>query len=136
VPELGATVKAVQGVVPSLTLIFDDGRVETRIIERDLSGPAPGGGPYRFVLVHAVPSLAVLLEVVREPGQGLIIGGLALLTLGSFVSLYLSHRRIWFILMPLPGAKTRVVFGGAANRNREGFAGEFNAIKDTLDELS
>ncbi|MFH1314486.1 MAG: cytochrome c biogenesis protein ResB [Candidatus Eisenbacteria bacterium] len=134
--ELGATVKAVHGVVPSLTLIFDDGRVETHIIERDPSAAGAGESPYSFVLVHAVPSLAVLLEVVREPGQSLIIGGLALLTLGSFVSLYLSHRRIWFILMPLPGQKTRVVFGGRANRNGEGFTREFESIKDTLDELS
>jgi cytochrome c biogenesis protein len=136
VEELGATVKAAHGVVPSLTLIFDDGRVETHIIERDPSAAGVGDGPYRFVLSYAVPSLAVLLEVVREPGQGLIIGGLALLTLGSFVSLYLSHRRIWFILVPLPGEKTRVVFGGRANRNREGFTKEFESIKDTLDELS
>ena len=59
-----------------------------------------------------------------------------LLTLGTFVSLYLSHRRIWFILMPLPGEKTRVVFGGRSNRNREGLEKEFESIKDTLDELS
>jgi cytochrome c biogenesis protein ResB len=136
VEELGATVKAVHGVVPVLTLNFDDGRVETHIVERDPSGAGKDDSPYRFVLLHAVPSLAVLLEIVREPGQGLIIAGLSLLTLGTCVSLYLSHRRIWFILMPLPGEKTRVIFGGRANRNGEGFAREFESIKDTLDELS
>jgi cytochrome c biogenesis protein ResB len=136
VEELGATVRAVRGVVPSLTLIFDDGRVETQIIERDLSGSGPGRGPLRFVMIHPVASLAVLLEVVREPGQGLVIGGLALLTLGGFVSLYLSHRQIWFILVELPGERTRVVFGGRASRNPEGFAGEFESIRSTLDELS
>jgi cytochrome c biogenesis protein len=136
VEELGATVKAVNGVVPGLTLFFDDGRVETDIIERDLSGAGVGDNPYRFVLVHSVPSLAVTLEVVREPGQSLIIGGLVLLTLGTFASLYLSHRRIWFILVPLPGDRTKVVFGGRASRNAEGFTGEFESIKDTLSELS
>ena len=136
VEELGATIRAVRGVVPSLTLIFDDGRVETQIIERDLSGSGAGRGPLRFVMIHPVASLAVLLEVVREPGQGLVIGGLALLTLGGFVSLYLSHRQIWFILVELPGERTRVVFGGRASRNPEGFAGEFESIRSTLDELS
>jgi cytochrome c biogenesis protein len=136
VEELGATVRAARGVVPSLTLIFDDGRVETHIIERDLSAAGVGESPLRFVMIHPVASLAVVLEVVREPGQGLVIGGFVLLTVGAFVSLYLSHRQIWFILVALPGDKTRVVFGGRASRNPEGFTGEFESIKDTLSELT
>jgi cytochrome c biogenesis protein ResB len=136
VEELGATVRATHGVVPSLTLIYDDGRVASRILERDLAGTSAVDGENRFVLIHSVPSLMVTLEVVDEPGQGFIIGGLALLTLGTFVSLYLSHRRIWFIVGEFPGEKARVVFGGRANRMREGFTKEFESIKDTLNELS
>lgn len=136
VEEVGATIKATHGVVPSLTLVSDDGAVETSIIKHDLSEAGEENGRYCFVLVHSVPSVVVTLEVVREPGQGFIIGGLVLLTLGTFVSLYLSHRRIWFIVSPLPGAKARVVFGGRTSRNREGFAKEFEAIRETLDELS
>jgi cytochrome c biogenesis protein len=134
--ELGATVKAGHGIVPSLTLISDDGGVETYILEPSLSRPGTGDRDYHFVLIHSIPSLIVTLEIVKEPGQGFIIGGLVLLTIGTFVSLYLSHRRIWFIVSALPGEKARVVFGGRTSRNRESFAREFVSIKDTLDELS
>jgi cytochrome c biogenesis protein len=132
---LGATVQASIGIVPSVRLITDDGGVETYIIRRDLSETVAGESEYRFVLMRTVPSVVVTLEVVREPGQGFIVAGLGLLTLGSFVSLYLSHRRIWFIVSPLPEDRTRLVFGGSANRNRDGFAAEFRQIKDTLGEL-
>jgi cytochrome c biogenesis protein len=133
---LGATVQAGIGIVPTVRLITDDGRVETYLIRKNLSETVAGESEYRFVLMQAVPSVVVTLEVVREPGQGFIIAGLGLLTLGSFVSLYLSHRRIWFIVSPLPGDRTRVVLAGRANRNREGFAKEFEQIRITLGELS
>jgi cytochrome c biogenesis protein len=136
VEELAATVQASIGVVPSLRLITDDGKVETYIIEDERTQFDHGGQQYRFTLVHMVPSLLVTLEVVREPGQGFIIAGFVLLTLGTFMSLYLSHRRIWFIVETLPGDKSKVTFGGRANRNRDGFSREFGAIRDTLDELS
>lgn len=135
VEQLAATVQASIGVMPSLRLITDDGRVETYMIE-DRPGRATGNQRYRFVLVHAVPSVLVVLEVVREPGQAFIMVGFALLTVGTFVSLYLSHRRIWFIVTKAPEGKASVTFGGAANRNRDGFSQEFEKIRSAVDELS
>jgi cytochrome c biogenesis protein len=133
---LGATIQASTGIVPSVRLITDQGMVETYIIRKSLSDEVIGEGAYRFVLVHAVPSVVVTLEVVKEPGQGFIIAGLVLLTLGCFGALYMSHRRLWFTARPEPGGKTRVLFGGRANRNREAFAEEFEQIRRTLEELS
>jgi cytochrome c biogenesis protein len=136
VEPLEGTVQASTGVVPSLRLITDDGRVETYIIESEPSGSGQATGRYRFVLIHAVPSVVVTLEVVKEPGQGFIMAGLVLLTAGTFTSLYLSHRRIWFIVSMLPERKAKVVSGGTANRNREAFSREYDDIRSTLDELS
>jgi cytochrome c biogenesis protein len=136
VEPLEGAVQASLGVVPSLRLITDDGRVETYIIESEPSGSGQLTGRYRFVLVHAVPSVVVTLEVVKEPGQSFIMAGLVLLTAGTFISLYLSHRRIWFIVSMLPERKAKVVSGGMANRNRDAFSREYDDIRSTLGELS
>jgi cytochrome c biogenesis protein ResB len=134
VEELSGTVKAELGFAPVVRLTHDDGRVETHIIKRSPSELEPGS--YGFVLVQAIPSLWVRLEVVREPGQVFVMTGLALLTAGTFIGLYLSHRRLWFIVSPLPGGRARVVMGGRANRNRAGFASEFGQVRSALYELS
>ena len=134
VEELGFTVEADIGVVPSLRIAGDDGRRETHPVKQDVS--EVGRGSYSFVLIHAVPSLVVTLEVVGEPGQWLIISGLALLTIGTFVSLYLSHRRIWFIVTALSPSQSKIVMGGQTNRNIEAFAREFDLIGGQLRELS
>jgi cytochrome c biogenesis protein len=136
VDPLEATVQASMGVVPSLRLITDDGKVETYIIEVEPSRTGSSRQRYDFMLVHAVPSVLVTLEIVDEPGQGFIMAGLILLTIGTSISLYLSHRRIWFIVAGLPGHRAKVVFGGTANRNRDGFSKEFGEIRSGLDELS
>ena len=36
--------------------------------------------------------------------------GFALLTVGTFISLYLSHRRLWFKVSEEGGDRARVVF--------------------------
>jgi cytochrome c biogenesis protein len=133
---LGATVQASIGILPSVRLITDEGAVETYVIRKGLRDQVVGERAYRFVLVHTVPSVVVTLEVVKEPGQGFIIAGLLLLTVGSFVALYLSHRRLWFIVDRLPGDKARITFGGRANRNREGFSRDFEQMRCMLEELA
>jgi cytochrome c biogenesis protein ResB len=133
VDELGASVEADDGSVPRLRLRSGSG-IETYLIRQHRLRKTDDR--YQFVMIHAIPTLVVTLEVVREPGQWLIIAGLALLTLGTCVTLYLSHRRIWFIVNPLAEGRADVVFGGGASRNREGFAREFESIRSTLDELA
>jgi cytochrome c biogenesis protein ResB len=138
VEELRGQVRASAGVVPQVTILFDDGTTETHRVEEDLSqAPGPSGrAKYRFVMMYPVPSVVVTLEVVKEPGQWLILAGFALLTIGAFGSLYLSHRVVWFAIRPHSGGKSQVVFGGRAARNREGFAREFEAMRRTLEELA
>jgi cytochrome c biogenesis protein len=135
VEELHGSLEAALGMMPGVRLFLDDGRIETYMLEREVRPPAEASGKYQFVLMYAIPSTLVTLEVVREPFQGLVIAGLGLLTAGTFVSLYLSHRRIWFIVSGVAGGKSRIVFGGSASRNPEGFSGEFEAVRRTLNEL-
>jgi cytochrome c biogenesis protein len=136
VEELGGALQATLGVLPGVRFFPDSGGVRTFMLQRDVLPADEVEGVYQFVVMYGIPAVVVTLEVVREPLQGLIIAGLVLLTAGTFVSLYLSHRRLWFIVTGLPDGKSRIVFGGNASRNPDGFAGEFEAVRRTLDELA
>jgi cytochrome c biogenesis protein len=136
IEELGGSIEATLGVFPGVRFFPDSGGVRSYMMQRDVLPPEEVEGQYQFVVMYGVPAVLVTLEVVREPFQGFIIAGLTLLTLGTFISLYLSHRRIWFIVTALPQGKTRIVFGGGASRNPDGFATEFEAVRRTIDELA
>jgi len=134
VEELAASVQGVNGVVPQVRVTFDDGGVESQALRQ--GSQVRASGAYAFVLMHAVPSVVVTLEVIEEPGQALVLIGLMLLTLGGFVSLYLSHRTVWLVVRPHAGGKAEVSFGARASRNPEGMVREFDAMRRTLDELA
>jgi len=135
VPGVNFFIEAVDAVVPYVRITYPAGEAEDVRLDAEAAAFTRDGN-LGFSVIHGVPSVYVTLEVVREPGEWLVVTGLALLTVGSFVCLYLSHRRIWFILKNLPDGKCRVVFGGSASRNAEAFRGEFEHIRRTLDELS
>lgn len=134
VGEVNFTIESVDAIVPHLRITYPAGEVEHVRLDPDTPSFTSDGN-LGFSVIHGVPTVYVTLEVVREPGEWLVITGLALLTIGTFVCLYLSHRRIWFILKNLPGGKSLVTFGGNASRNLEAFRGEFEGIRRTLGEL-
>ena len=136
IEELQGAVQATLGVLPGVRFFPDSGGIQSYMVQRDVLPPDEVEGPYQFVVMYGVPGVLVTLEVVREPLQGLIIAGLALLTAGTFLSLYLSHRRIWFMVTEHSRGTSRVVLGGGASRNPDGFAEEFEAVRRTLDELA
>jgi cytochrome c biogenesis protein len=135
VPGANLFIEAVDGVVPFARITYPAGEVESVRLEPETLAFTSDGN-LGFSVIHGVPSIIVTLEVVSEPGEWLVVTGLVLLTAGSFICLYLSHRRIWFIVKGLPDRRSRVVFGGSASRNSEGFREEFARIRRTLDELS
>ena len=135
VPGVGVIAETVDAVLPHVRVTYPAGEVESVRLDPDV--PAfTGDGNLGFSVIHGVPTIRVTLEVVREPGEWLVVTGLMLLTVGTFVCLYLSHRRIWFILRCLPDRKTHVVFGGNASRNPGALRSEFDEIRRTLEELS
>jgi cytochrome c biogenesis protein len=136
IEELAGSIQATLGMIPGVRFFPDSGGIRSYVLQRSVLPPEEVTGPYQFVVMYGVPAVVVTLEVVKEPFQGLIIAGFVLLTGGAFVSLYLSHRRIWFILTELPNGKTRIVLGGGTNRNPDGFAAEFEAVRRTIDELA
>jgi cytochrome c biogenesis protein len=119
-----------------IDLAFDGGRQESHLARAHLTRASDGPSGYQFLLGETIPSLVVTLEVVREPGQWLVVVGLALLTIGAFAALYLSHRLIWYVVTPEADGKSRVVLGGRASRNRDGLGRELASIRRTLEELA
>jgi cytochrome c biogenesis protein len=134
VEELQARARIDLGMVPTVRLWPDQGGLETYAVQ-EMPERSPSER-YQFVIMYTVPSILVYLEIVKEPFQGFIYIGLALLTVGTFISLYLSHRRIWFKVCDEEGGRARVVFGGRANRGRSAFKAEFEAVRETLNELA
>lgn len=136
IDEIQATVRVQADMAPRVEVAFDQGRRESHLMRQHLTRSSDGPSGYQFLAVEAVPSLMVTLEVVREPGQWLVIVGLVLLSVGVFSALYLSHRVVWSIVRPAGPGKSRVVLAGRAARNEEGFSREFEAIRRTLEELA
>jgi cytochrome c biogenesis protein len=135
VPGVNFFIEAVDAVVPYARITYPAGEVEDVRLDPEVT-VFTGDGNLGFSVIHGVPSVYVTLEVVREPGEWLVVTALTLLTVGSFVCLYLSHRRVWFIFKSLPDRKCHVVFGGSTSRNAGAFRGEFEHIRRALDELS
>jgi cytochrome c biogenesis protein len=136
VDEMQATVTANLAGVPRVDLAFDDGRLESHVVRGHPTPTSDGPSGYRFILLRPVYALVVTLEVVREPGQWLLIVGFILLTVGVFSALYLSPRVVWARVRPAPDGRAVVLLAGRAARNREGFAAEFEAIRRALEELA
>lgn len=136
VDQIGATVTADLAAAPRVRVAFDDGRLETHLIRGHPSAAPDGPSGYRFILLRPIYSLVVTLEVVREPGQWLLLAGFVLLTAGVFSALYLSPRVVWARVRPAAGGRAVVLLAGRAARNREGFGREFDAIRRALEELA
>ncbi|GAB4251963.1 cytochrome c biogenesis protein ResB [Deferrisoma sp.] len=90
------------------------------------------GGPFVFRMEGLLPGKWYTgLQVAKDPGVPLIWAGSALLTLGTLMALFTSHRRVWVWV-----EAGRVRVAGAASRNREGFQREFEALVAELRALS
>lgn len=68
------------------------------------------------------------LQITRSPGKDIVYLGCAMLMAGVFFLFYVHHRRLWVWLEPGP-AGTRVLFAGAAHRNRVDFEREFERLQ-------
>lgn len=73
------------------------------------------------------------LMIARAPGQPIVYLGFGLLTLGILLMFYVSHRRAWCWIKPLPGGGTELLLAGANQRDPLGFKRSFGALADELD---
>jgi len=55
--------------------------------------------------------------VSRDPGVGLVWAGFLMITVGLFVSFFISHKRIWIWVSSDKGDKPRIRVAGRAHKN-------------------
>jgi cytochrome c biogenesis protein len=75
--------------------------------------------PYVFSLVTIQPRFYTGLQVSRDPGVPLVIGGSFLLVAGFMTVFFYSHRRVW-IGITSEGGRTKIRIAGRSNRDRVG----------------
>ncbi len=73
------------------------------------------------------------LMIARAPGQNIVYFGFGLLTLGILLMFYVSHRRAWCWIRPLPGGGCQVLLAGTSVRDPLGFQRRFRELADELD---
>jgi cytochrome c biogenesis protein len=88
------------------------------------------GTTYTF---HLKERYATGLQVAKDPGVGTVYLGFIIMTLGMLVVFFMTHRRLW-VHVEESGTRTRVVFSGVSNKNKQGFADQFAGLEGKLEE--
>ena len=130
-----------------LELTGKDGQMQTVWLARTeeagpnqvvLVGPYDEKGQVVTMPFRLVASLDMLpftgLEVSHEPGQWAVWLGCVLMGVGLFLAFWVLHQRYWVV--PITDKEGRLLLwvGGAANKNREGFAVRFQELVAEIDK--
>jgi len=67
------------------------------------------------------------LQLTKDPGMNVVWVGSALLVIGLCMMLYISHRKLWFIIRP-EGDDMKISLAGLSNRNPLNFEREFHEV--------
>jgi len=87
--------------------------------------------PYVFSLVTIQPRLYTGLQVSRDPGVPVVIGGSFLLVAGFMIVFFYSHRRVW-VSITTEGGRTKIRIAGRSNRDRVGLNREISRLVRNL----
>ena len=73
------------------------------------------------------------LQVRKDPGVWVVYFGCIMMSIGLFIALFLSHRRLWIKIV---GDKnnTRVIVGASANKNRASFERKIDGMISVLNK--
>lgn len=74
---------------------------------------------------------SVLLLVNKDPGVMVVWAGFVLLSIGLYISFFMSHRRIW-VCVSATAKGTHVVVGGNSNKNKPGFEKLFSKLSEQV----
>ncbi len=75
------------------------------------------------------------LQLAKDPGMNVVWAGSALLVWGLCIMLYISHRKLWFIIRPQDG-QWRVEMAGISNRNPLNFNREFHTLLSRAEQAT
>lgn len=82
------------------------------------SGNLPGGHVIQLADLWGLQYTG--LQVRKDPGVWVVYAGCIIMSLGLYVSFFMSHRRVWVRLSPGKGGSSAMV-GASANKNRAAF---------------
>lgn len=71
-------------------------------------------------------------QVVKDPGIPIVYTAFGLFILGLYMTFYINRRRIWALILPSEGGKTKILLGGLAEKNKGAFDIEFNNISEDV----
>jgi cytochrome c biogenesis protein len=112
--------------------LIDKAGVETKIWLMPRDRNMTDEAPYRFAATDMKALEFTGLEVAFQPGQWFVWGGVVLMAIGLSIVFYLSHTRIWAVIVNDDASTTALWIGGACNRNKEKFETRFQEIVDGI----
>ncbi len=90
--------------------------------------------PYNFKFISFNPSYETGLQIVYNPGAGVLWAGFILMTLGIMAAFYIIHKRIWLIISSEDADSPNVLVYAAGNSGKtsRNFEDEFKDFKKDL----
>jgi cytochrome c biogenesis protein len=89
-------------------------------------------GEHTVELVDIWRSQFTGLSVRDDPGVWIVYLGCITMSIGLYVAFFMSHRKIWVRVSEEKGG-TKVLVGGYANKNREGFERKIDKLVSLLE---
>lgn len=76
------------------------------------------------------------LQVIRDDGVPIVYTSFVLAIIGLYMTFYMSHRKIWTMVMPGEKGKSKLLIGGMSEKNKGAFEIEFaNIMEEAKIEL-
>jgi len=92
-------------------------------------------GPYQVSFLGYTPSLYTGIQIVENPGAGLIWFGLVAMTLAIFALLYGRTKSLWIYVQQATPTTIALFVGGTSIRPAEGYGEEFRTTCKTIGRL-
>lgn len=132
IPFIVLSLKSRDGQPPVQMPVFDENTTQKmRTGNPTAASKLPNGAD--IFLINAVPEFSTVLQVSRDPGVTTVWAGCILLVIGLMVAFYLSHQRVWAMVIPTEQGTT-VLLAGDASKNRPVFSRKFQMLVHSLSE--
>jgi cytochrome c biogenesis protein len=92
-----------------------------------------GSGLYKARFLSYEPLLYTGIQVVMNPGVGVVWVGIIAMTIGIFMIFFVARRRLWIYAEPEGSGKSRITIGGASGLPPDLYQAEFKKLGAVLE---